>query len=195
MNTGVAQTAWKEYTELHLGNTGKADPIDWSVTKEAIQEEKNPMARPDFNYGLPVATIQVDTKPTNPEREYLLERLCQLKLEKRSAAHVAADKPNQPASFDALVKAITSNAYTVDQKRIDEIKQEYGENYTRYTNILFGVKWNDYTGFDHKGYDAAIKAISAEYQKARDIISVKDPIAGLDALNAFEAWNYTAPTA
>lgn len=195
MDTGVAKSAYKEYTEVHLGNSGQCEPIDWSTTK-AIKEEKNPMARNVDIWGnvvAPVATVEVQTKSNNSEREYLLERLSELKREKIDAAWTAANKPRQPHTWDQLVAAITGNKFTLDQKRLDVAKEDFGDEWANHYNMFAFVKWTDYTGFDSKTFEATKKAINVEHVKAKDTISVMDPTAGLAALQAFDAFTYTAP--
>lgn len=83
-----------------------------------------------------------------------------------------------PQTFADLVTAITDGKYTAPT----DVSKRYG--------IFDGVKWGD-----QAGYALAIAAMKVQKKIATDTVMVKDPATdGLAALQAFEAWTYTAPT-
>lgn len=83
-----------------------------------------------------------------------------------------------PKTFADLVTAITDGKYTAPVGERDGY------------NLFNGVKWGD-----QAGYTLAVAAMKVEKKIATDTIMVKDPATdGLAAMQAFQAWTYTAPT-
>ena len=86
-----------------------------------------------------------------------------------------------------MIERIKKGKYTIDSKIESKIKS-LGDDEKRFNGPLYGIIWEGPQP-DHKGFDQAIQNdIPAEYVKAKDIIMVADPVKGLEALRAFEAW-------
>ena len=151
------------------------------------QEQGNKPMR----YNETTTQLNINAAPceTQTQREYLLDRLQSARLEKRSKVRgiFNIDVDNSPETFVDLIERIKKGKYTIDSKIESKIKS-LGDDEKRFNGPLYGIIWEGPQP-DHKGFDQAIQNdIPAEYVKAKDIIMVADPVKGLEALRAFEAW-------
>lgn len=133
---------------------------------------------------------------TNTERDYLARRVESVsydfdsKLEKQ----FNLGKNTNPRTYKDLIDWVTNGKYTLDTKITGKIDAIIADDETYYGSSFDGIVWTG-AGFtvDHAGYVIARKAMQAARTVARDVVMTQDATAGLAALNAFEAWTYTAP--
>ena len=120
------------------------------------------------------------------------------------------DAPSSISDPQKFIDAIKKGNYKLDEKRIAKVKSRAevfdDDDYTAeeiselqldpfhyYTATEF-IEFTDLPKADRKGYNAAIEAYEAAYQATKNIIMVKSPEDGLDALTALLNWTYKAPT-
>lgn len=132
---------------------------------------------------------------TNTERDYLARRVetVYYELEAGLAKQFHLHGNTNPPTYKQMIDWVKNDKFTLDVKitaKIDAIEAD--EPY--YGSFLDGIVWNG-AGFsaDREGYNVARKVLVTARTTARDIVMTQDATAGLAALNAFEAWTYTAP--
>lgn len=133
---------------------------------------------------------------TNTERDYLARRVESVSydLDSKLEKQFNLGKNTNPRTYKDLIDWVTNGKYTLDTKITGKIDAIVADDETYYGSSFDGIVWTG-AGFtvDHAGYVIARKAMQAARTVARDVVMTQDATAGLAALNAFEAWTYTAP--
>lgn len=133
---------------------------------------------------------------TNTERDYLARRVecVSYDLDSKLEKQFNLGKNTNPRTYKDLIDWVTNGKYTLDTKITGKIDAIVADDETYYGSSFDGIVWTG-AGFtvDHAGYVIARKAMQAARTVARDVVMTQDATAGLAALNAFEAWTYTAP--
>lgn len=132
---------------------------------------------------------------TEANRKYLNNRLYESKYVKRDelVKQFNIHKPSVPTNYKQLIDAITGGQYTLDTKRTAVIDAGIADGDYIY-NAFDGIKWTFPGMPDLAGYSTAEKAMEKAYTTAKDTVNTGDAVAGLAALQAFEAFVYV-PTA
>lgn len=223
-DTGVKMPLWGDRMKL-CTEFNKVKYSDQMDTECALWEflDDNLMKKKDMNSAMTVSLCSFATKTCQPvsapcwpkackkeekedtmtyneteaNRKYLNNRLYESKYVKRNelVKQFNIDASAQPGNYKQLIDAIKNGNYTLNTKRtavIDAVIAE-GDNY--YGSPFDGITWT-YLGLpDFAGYSTAEKAMEKAYTTAKDTINTGDAVAGLAALQAFEAFVYTAPAA
>jgi len=129
-------------------------------------------------------------------RKYLASRLQDARYVVREALskQFNLNKPNRPVDYKTLIDAIKNGQYTLDEKRTSQIDGFVADD-DWYGDALDGIKWTLPNMPDRDGYKLADEAASKAYTAAKDIIFTGDAAAGLKALQDFEGFTYTPPSA
>lgn len=149
----------------------------------------------------PAASASMSTKSDVAiQRDYLMSRLNELdssvrygKMRQKLRDAFFLDVNNTPKTSAALIEAITSGKFKVDERKAK--LQAAGDDYDEDTDEYFGgplgaITWDGPTP-DRTGFDAALETLKAQLKTAQDTIIVKSPDEGLAAIQALEAWTPT----
>lgn len=153
------------------------DDCDCEICKPNPYKKGNTM-----NYAAAVNTSPLPTD--QKQREYLLDRLTDIQIEKSSDLHkfFRLDPVKSPRSFNEFIEKVKSGDVSFNGKDKDE------KYYSLYTLLSF-VRWAK-DPEDRDGYNAATKKMDEAVAKTKDIIVIKSPEDGLKALEAFEAQTF-----
>lgn len=93
------------------------------------------------------------------------------------------DAPSAPKTIEELVERINNKAYTIKPK----------DDGQHYWSVLDRMSWRiPGEVADEAGYEIANNALNAQHVKTLDEVTLGNDIAALAALQAFDAWTYTA---
>lgn len=156
---------------------------------------------------MPAATATVSAQTdTQQQRGYLMDRLEKTSAyygNKSESVKKAArelyniDIDNTPKNLDDLIARLAAKDFTIDATKA-ALQAKYDGDYTDDDDMyvpstrdyFYALTWNGPKA-DRVGYEAALDAFKTEITKAKDIIMIGDPAAGLTALQALEAWQPT----
>lgn len=126
------------------------------------------------------ATINVADNTEKDQRKYLKSRLYDAFYEKKADAKrkfgLVDDKA--PANAEELIDRIKNGKFTVTPK----------EQRSRWEGPFEAIRWRDPSVKEDKdGYEAAKAELEKAFKEAEDVIVIKTPSEGLDAVKAFQA--------
>lgn len=146
------------------------------------------------------APCQKEDKPMacdNNERRYLRDRVFSTSSQKLCDAiatfHISDD--GEPRTYAELIDFIKNDKFTLDAKKtalVDVSVLDHG--YSRY-GLCCGINWTGRVVKDQAGYDAFNTANSKKIQDTLDVVMTQDNVAGLKALQDYEAWTPTTVAA
>lgn len=176
------------YTPPSYSSLGTVEVTpSWSEHYFGKQKEgNNPM-----NYA--TATVHAATTETQDQRKYLQRRLEDIYYQKERPLYVTFgltddEAPTTPKELKARIA--DGKFVIIGLPKDDEDEDDFDDCYYGGWSRL--IRWRDPAKkADQDGYDAARKALKAEYQKAMDTIKIDDVKAGLEAVKALEAWKPT----
>lgn len=134
-----------------------------------------------------VTAINADTTEKD-QRKYLERRLWDVMytIKVGLKKQFGLNDDEAPQTAEDFITRIKDGKYTVDA---DKMKKEAWSTY----DLVRYIRWRDPSVVeDMDGYKAARAALDAEVTRVTDIIKIKTPAEGLEALQAFEGWTYTA---
>lgn len=92
-----------------------------------------------------------------------------------------------PSSMKEAVELLKAGKYTLDEKRMENYQEEYGEDMGFDVYSFAHIVLWDLEPADKAGFKAATESLEKVYTDARDTIKIASPEKGLEALKAFEA--------
>lgn len=134
-----------------------------------------------------VTAINADTTEKD-QRRYLERRLWDVMYTIKTGLkkQFGLTDDEAPTTAEDFIARIKDGKYTVDAEKL---KKETLGTY----DLIRYIRWRDPSTVEDKdGYAAARDALDAEVTRVTDIIKIKTPAEGLDALQAFEGWTYKA---
>ncbi len=194
--------AWYYMDEMIIMNTTNTVSLGCTNSVYAVCA---PTQMAQLNYWAACETQACKACPTkeeensmNTERNYLERRVREIFCDKERTLidtfnlHV----DNTPRTYKDLIAAIKDGKYDLDPKRtkVIDAQVESGENPLYFACGAFdGIIWKGDKMPDPAGYGIAINALRKARTTAMDIVQTQDAIAGLKALQDFDAWTPTGP--
>lgn len=139
-----------------------------------------------------------DNKPMacDNERRYLRDRVYTVSSQKVNDAaetfHIHDD--GMPRTYAELIDFIKNDKFTLDAKKTARVDENLVDGSSMY-GVYYGIDWTGRLVKDQAGYDAVYKENAKRFTAAHDIIMTQDNVAGLKALQDYEAWTPTAVAA
>lgn len=218
--TGLQQNQIQPIDDLSFGDckpcvTPCVEIPFGSFPGEVIKQEGN---NPMYNTKTSTASADITINATKSlsdemlQRQYLLDELTKMtRWEWQEGSKLSKikkmfnlDAPIRPKTSAEFLAAITANAYTVNQAKVDaqtkyfaarEDNEDEDDLWAEgITNQYYGITFTSLPVEDRKGYETAEIQYRTMLKTTERTIHIASPADGLAALAAFEAWMPTPAT-
>lgn len=165
-------------------------PVWWEIQKEG----NNPMRYETVSAPTAIASIAMPSEEQN-KIDYLNRRAQNVhrNIEQKFRDMFHLYGPSQPRYYKELIDAIKNGDYEIDEKAAkaaDEAWEDFQNNREDWFDysVFYGINFPKFPKPDWKGRDVALKELSAEFQRVKDIIAIMPAEEALKAVQEFEKW-------